>query len=642
MSGQEESGLAVTVIAVTHFAHGPDGASNEKIGQEIDAEAEHVRTFFEKNFNVPVRVFKSDKQTTSEAIRSFLYKDLPSDTREVQLLFVLSHGMARSYPNSPSNTELFIASSNTDSATPEANAIQGNELLSAVGHLQNATSAFLFIDTCNAGAIGGFAAKLANAAVDQASLSRTMVLASSLEDQFSYKARFTEALLRVWSTPSPQCSATPKDIANTLAMAIKKIDPTICSTAQDVSLAIRYATERDFCVESFTSGQALLILTNPTYNTLWAQFVPDDSANGQVQVPARGVAPVLLARKPYKVIVRNSSGPNGTANLVSEASLDFSKQYVQTRPLDSISASDSEPNALLAAAYKNSASLIESWNHSDPVSVKLLREKAKSAYMVEIGEAHQKLATQSVDVARTRQELDIARVKLNQDTQSVNKSTEMMAANATEARGKSIGSIASLTSESSTSTPESSTSRIDDSAKTAITARTTLDHSLASVGEKEQSLVAQEERLTQTQLLIGEDQKALSDLSLAIEKARIVEVRKRSIADSVSKDLAAVGDVKQTSRGASLSVRVIGRKDLKKIAEIISKDNSIALELEYTVTGNAKSSAEYQAGAEKQLKEIKDQLLKLGLPAARLAVRGFGLQGESGKEYHLVFSPSQS
>ncbi len=408
---QEEPALAVTVIAVTSFKHGPDSGSNLKISQEIDAAAEHLRAFFEKHYKVPVRVLKSPEQTTSSAIRTFLFDDLPYDSRRVHLLFVLSHGMAKSYPNSPANSELFIASSDTDDQQPEAGAIRGEELLSGIGHLANGTSAFLFVDTCNSAAIGSFAARLSDLATSQATLSRTMVLASSLEDQYSFNARFTEALLRVWSSPEGRCSATARDISSTLAAAMHQVDPASHATAQDVSLALRYETVRDFCVESFMTSHALLILSNASYNSAWVSFTPDDSDIGVINVPPRSVVPVLLSRSSYKIVISKNSDPGVVPDRFSEVNLDFTGDFVKVQPVTEVPSVEARDPEVLAATNQKAADLLEAWESTSRSAVLALRLTAKAAYEESLRQNEKQIADLSASLPASRQDIIAVQIR---------------------------------------------------------------------------------------------------------------------------------------------------------------------------------------------------------------------------------------
>jgi len=636
--GQEEPSLAVTVIAVTDFAHEKDSDANIKLSQEIDNAAERVRDFFQTNYKVPARVLKAHDDTTYSELRYFLFDDLPSDTRRVQIIFVISHGVEQTYYNSPANSELFIATSDTDPQKVVSTALRGGDLLQGISHLQNGTSTFLFLDTCESAAIGSFAAKLATLFNAVTSSSRTMVLASSLDDQFSYKARFTEALINVWRSPvAGKCSATRKEMASTLANAIRQLDPLSPASAQDVSLAIPYDIDANFCVEWFSTGGALLIIRNPSHNSLFVGFSPDDTDQGVTEIHD-GVIPIPLSRSSYKMIISRNRDLSVVDDRISETSLDFTKDFVRTLDVaDGLTNHDPEA---LASTDKETADLLESWGPGASEAIVELRQRAQSEYTEAMQQNDQKLQSLAERLTQSQQMIADAKLEVQADLDGAK-----VAASDLAKKSGSGTAIGSNEAEVSIAGIANQREDISESSRKANSAQAKLDQSLGKLSYAEGIASSQETAITKLREKDVNDRRESNKNLTSLVNSRLLQDSKKQISEIVRANLSSLGSFQQTTRGTMLQISgddALKPAEIRKLADFLDQNAAITMELEYVIAGNTRSSAEYQSTAEKKVRAIRDQLGKFAIPSARVIVRGYGFQGAASKQFSLVFSPTRN
>ncbi|HWW16045.1 MAG TPA: hypothetical protein VN310_15395 [Candidatus Dormibacteraeota bacterium] len=298
--------LKVAIVAVTEFDD--KDLQDQLLTDSIKSARDGLMGFFEKNFNVTPTVFTVHDETTSDYLRTWLFRDLSNDsTPSVHLIFFLTHGFAVNNPDRSSfKHEIFLATSETDSKNFYGKSIRGAELIEAFQNLPKRSIMFLFLDSCGSGAIDGEnLQKTLTLQPDFAT--RLMILASALRDQSAFRARFSQTLLTIWQSLKPECHSGRTNIEKFLTASIKTAPGVSPDVEQNVRLVAPGAP--DFCIESFNYTQRLAFLFNaaPDDASLSLQAADSSIQDDLVDMRPGELRPVLLRPKTYTMVAKRKS-----------------------------------------------------------------------------------------------------------------------------------------------------------------------------------------------------------------------------------------------------------------------------------------------------------------------------------------------
>jgi hypothetical protein len=293
--------MRVTIVAVSKFDD-TNLSNDTELTTAIETNAQALKKYFEDHFSIVPELFNTKDETSDSGLRDWLFDDLRADSeKSIHLIFVLTHGFPNPGTDKKVNdSDIYLATSNTYESKPASHAIRGMELLEAIGHTAKRNTYFLFIDSCGSGAINGD--MLQNTLRYNPDLaSRLMILTAAMPDEKAYRARFTEALLRIWQANNSLCSQANlsachcgSSIESYLTNQIKTIPGVSPDVAQNVQLVSEYFP--DFCIELFGIEQRVLFLFN--------------GAAGETEVTLqaadRDIAPMSMRTDATRVVNLNS------------------------------------------------------------------------------------------------------------------------------------------------------------------------------------------------------------------------------------------------------------------------------------------------------------------------------------------------
>jgi hypothetical protein len=204
-----------------------------------------------------------------DEIRALLFDRLtriPLDS--LVFFFVLSHGVKAVYPATTSgHIDLFIAASDTQPDALAASGIRGSEFFEAMLRMSPRTRTFLFVDTCNAGALAPSRDLFASARTQ--GYSAFAVLASG-SDETAYAADFSHQLLAKLAASQSSCLT-----GHDLVESVNKSLGTSNSKQRGESLV-----DYDGPCINVAVGSGLLLISNPRDEQV--QVAISDGATKQV------------------------------------------------------------------------------------------------------------------------------------------------------------------------------------------------------------------------------------------------------------------------------------------------------------------------------------------------------------------------
>ena len=398
--------LKVTIIAVSDFDDG--NLSERTLDASTNAVTERLRKYFEKNGSVEPEIFNTKEKTTSKFLRSWLFKDLTSDTqRSFHIIFILTHGFAHKYPDRARNmSELFLAASDTYKEQFWGTAIRGSELWEAFHDTTGSSTIFLFLDSCGSGAFDNDSLK-AVLREDPEFASRLLVLASAMPEQSAYQSEFTNALVDIWEAKK-DCHKGEVEIEKFVSAAVNKPN-------QEVRLIASLNPE--VCIETFAVNQRLALFFNAAQEDILVSI--QTSAGKPVlprpqRVKPRKRAPVYLGREKYKVIATAADKDSTLKGEVHD--LDLVTEPARLQPLfanDAVSKVEAEEAAAdyfestgMATAFQKNSMLLQT-DFSNLMND--YERRQQSAEVLEAAERDYQSARQKLD--RAQQRLDDAKYK---------------------------------------------------------------------------------------------------------------------------------------------------------------------------------------------------------------------------------------
>jgi hypothetical protein len=200
-----EKKIQVVIVGVPYFAI-PE-YRNKNLATQITQRCRDIQTFFKKTFKdeVEFHVRCTKEGTTRESLRTLFEGQLPHFAdRTLTLIFIISHGeLDESTKNDFFSPDVRLVTSNStdpDPITWKLSTISvGTALMTWLEHVPDGSTVVTFLDTCHAGGFGSLSSTLQADLAQQYGVSM-MVAASSLAQQKSYSAAFTEALLATWES----------------------------------------------------------------------------------------------------------------------------------------------------------------------------------------------------------------------------------------------------------------------------------------------------------------------------------------------------------------------------------------------------------------------------------------------------------
>lgn len=253
--------LKVTIIVVHNFTKA--GMRDRTLDASSYAAGLKLKKYFEDQFHVAPVFFSTAYETSGPQLRKWLLDDFGNDTRRiVHLVFIVTHGRPKGFPDpATANRTLLLAASDTTKENFSGTSILASDFLERARQIP--AIVFLFIDACGGGAVDN--ANLTTDLADAAFGSRIFVVASSMEEQAAYRARFTTALYNLWSTASKAGSQRPchrgeREIARFLTKQLKSVKGVSADAIQDVTVIAPFWPE--FCIESFHYSQRMLVVFN--------------------------------------------------------------------------------------------------------------------------------------------------------------------------------------------------------------------------------------------------------------------------------------------------------------------------------------------------------------------------------------------
>jgi len=399
MAQEDARELKVTIIAVSDF---DDGSLSERtLDASTVAAVKRLRLYFEKNDSVEPEIFDTKEKTTSKYLRSWLFKDLASDTqRSFHIIFILTHGFANRYPDTTRNmSELFLATSDTYKDQFWGTAIRGSELWEAFHDTTGSSTIFLFLDSCGSGAFDNNNLK-AVLAQDQEFASRLLVLASAMPEQSAYQSEFTSALVDIWEAKKA-CHKGEAEIEKFVSAAVNKPN-------QEVRLIAPLNPE--LCIETFAVNQRLALFFNAAHEDIFVTIQTTSTGKPvlpQQRVRARRRAPVYLGQEKYKIIA-TAADKNSSLKQDIEY-VDLVNEPARVQPLfanDAVSKVAAEDAALdyfdktgMAVAFQKTSALLRT-DVSNLASE--YEQRRQAADVLEAAEKGHQSARQNLDQAQER------------------------------------------------------------------------------------------------------------------------------------------------------------------------------------------------------------------------------------------------
>jgi hypothetical protein len=336
------SKFGVTIIAISEFTKNL-ALTDSPASNFIDYEAGELQQFFQENFDLKPNVFRTSLQTDKRSIEHWLETFPKEASQSLNIVFILSHGYVEPYGNPQYPTELFLATSDSESLQFK-DGIKGSEILNAIKHMNPGASVLLFIDACNAAGVitPGLKAELER---EKDIGVRTMIVTAAEPGESAYSARFSRALLDIWkSSKSGDCTKGEDNIRSLIQKRMQLLPSSAggktfpsppADEKQQVEVALPYTPT--FCIESFRQGGALAIVANRGSEDFDIEVI-DDSVEGGSKLqdvpPLKHgeVLPLSLNRSKYTVIARpqlpiETEGQREKS--LSPLEIDLKKDYVQ-------------------------------------------------------------------------------------------------------------------------------------------------------------------------------------------------------------------------------------------------------------------------------------------------------------------------
>ncbi len=378
--------LKVVIISVTEFDD--QGWDNPRLALATRAVTNELATHFQKHFNVEPLVLTEREETTAARIRTLFLSELPSaKPGTIHVIFFLTHGEAKEYPDAYSSRDLFLITSDSPHEGYEGVAISGRQLITDLQRLPKRSSAFLFLDACHSGGIGSLGVQL-EMSLTQNLGTRMMILAASLSDELSYQARFSQALVRLWvEDPGGACTHGEVDIPERLRTKMLEMMGNSASAGdlQNVQVVVPYPGQ--FCLESFAVHGALVLLDNYTESDLSARFenTADSRRSHGGNLKPQAVTPVILDRETYEVRVTRGTLVVSTTSLAMK---DEPVRYVPVGVTRDISRR--------AVGYEQAAEIAERAG-AELESIQELRLKALGSYRIALGQGISLMGTEPIE-----------------------------------------------------------------------------------------------------------------------------------------------------------------------------------------------------------------------------------------------------
>jgi len=215
--------IHVVIVAVPHFAI--EDYNNDVVLSSFAERCDGLKTYFQQHLgkdNVDVRQYCTAPLTTRDSLRHLFSVEIPSfSANTLTFIFIMSHGESAQFGNDLLKQDLeLITSDTTTSDTPHdskhereySSILFGSELMAWLERAPARSTILIFLDTCHAGSAASVSARLIGFLQQQFGI-RTLVIASSLPSDESYRALFTKELLELWN--SGEClnqDTLPSDI----------------------------------------------------------------------------------------------------------------------------------------------------------------------------------------------------------------------------------------------------------------------------------------------------------------------------------------------------------------------------------------------------------------------------------------------
>ena len=334
----------VSIVAVTQFED-PQLQEDQQLNAANDKAARALADYFQKSFHITADLFTVAAETTTEFLRTWLFKDLPLDSRKaVHLIFVLTHGFAdKTPPVAGGQSELFLATADTHAEKYLGKAIPGSDFIAAFKRMSPRATIFLFIDSCGSGAIDSTNLGATELTLDPRFASRIMIVAAANADESAYGARFTNTLMRVWQTKNPPLHCGARKIADFLTASLKE-SPDV---SRDVKQTVRVVAELspEFCIENFAFGERSLLLYNASPGDVTVTLQADDESEPEPPKTLRKdeMYPWNLKAKAYTIVAKRDPVFGSDSNQVKGIDLKSEPAKVEVLfsedPLDKLEAS---------------------------------------------------------------------------------------------------------------------------------------------------------------------------------------------------------------------------------------------------------------------------------------------------------------
>jgi hypothetical protein len=304
--------LEVVIISVENFDD--PTYQNPLLQLNIQKAADQLINFFSQRFPMAqITVLRTRDETTSAHLAEFFKGTFPGIANgNMALLFVLSHGEALPSPNPVFGSDLRIVASDTPASNIPGKTISlSTDVLGNIGGLLPGSFVFGFIDTCHGGAASNIGLSI-DAALKNALGVKTMLMASSLSDQLAFQASFTQALVKIWNSPSSSTQAGspahPCTLPEVSVPIIRDQIQNILGTSLPLGQTDGYPTvlihfQGTMCLETFAAQSAIVDIINGTPDTYVASFT--DASGLQFNQPIEGhdAVPIRLSRAMYNFVV---------------------------------------------------------------------------------------------------------------------------------------------------------------------------------------------------------------------------------------------------------------------------------------------------------------------------------------------------
>jgi outer membrane protein OmpA-like peptidoglycan-associated protein len=247
--------IHVYIIGVVDLDIEPYNVTNEAIRLECNI----LRDYFKGRFGdaADVKKYCTHDETTREAIRRYLAVDLHKEEGDdLNFVFFMSHGKAIDYANQFLHTDLQIIASDTKEKDVEFTSISAaTELVPWLEKQNSHSTTLVFLDVCYGGKAKNLSTQLTGK-MQELFGAKNLIIASSLANDKSYEAAFTETVLNIIKGKEcvPEQSLKSR-IADTISPNVGK---TLTGTEGYPDMIIKY--DGDFCLGDLGEGGKLLFV----------------------------------------------------------------------------------------------------------------------------------------------------------------------------------------------------------------------------------------------------------------------------------------------------------------------------------------------------------------------------------------------